>query len=248
MAIKTDATISNNVANLDELIVCINGYGATYNPTKESIKLTALQSLSAQAKQITEDYNIALANQKNATAAREVAFKPLSALATRLKNAVAATDTTEHVDNNVKSIVRKLLGQRASTKKTEEEIKTLKAAGKEVVEISSSQMGYDSRLNNFNKLIALLASISLYAPNEIELKVATLTEYYNNLKNLNSAVVVANTAIDNARIARNQLLYAANTGLYDIATSVKAYIKSVYGAKSPQFKQVSGLKFTNKSN
>lgn len=38
--------------------------------------------------------------------------------------------------------------------------------------------------------------------------------------------------------------YASDTGLVDLAGLVKKYVKSLYGADSPQFKQISGLEFT----
>jgi hypothetical protein len=41
------------------------------------------------------------------------------------------------------------------------------------------------------------------------------------------------------------LLYTTGTGLVELAGEVKKYIKSVYGATSAQYKQVSGLKFTS---
>ena len=43
-------------------------------------------------------------------------------------------------------------------------------------------------------------------------------------------------------------MYKDNVGLVDVATDVKTYIKSVYGATSPQFKSVSSLKFTKYNN
>jgi len=49
--------------------------------------------------------------------------------------------------------------------------------------------------------------------------------------------------LSNARITRNDILYKPNTGLVDIAIDTKTYIKSVFGASSPQYKQVSGLEF-----
>jgi len=104
-------------------------------------------------------------------------------------------------------------------------------------------MSYDSRLNNFDKFIKLLASVSLYAPNEDDLKVTTLTALYNDLKTKNSAVITATTPLSNARISRNDVLYKANTGLVDTAMGTKTYIKSLCGATSPQFRQVSKLEF-----
>lgn len=34
------------------------------------------------------------------------------------------------------------------------------------------------------------------------------------------------------------------TGLVDIVDDVKKYVKSLFGASTPQYKQISGLKFT----
>lgn len=234
---------AKNVSNLDDLISIITAYGATYNPTKTAIKLTALQTLSTNAKAAVNAVNAALPAYSNAVAAREVAFTPLNKLSTRVLNAIKATDTTEQVDDNARTLIRKIQGKRATPKKTEEEKAAAQAEGKEVKEISASQLSYDNRLDNFDKLIKLLSSITLYVPNEAELKVTALTTLYNDLKAKNAAVLAATTQLSIARIARNDVLYKANTGLVDIALDVKTYIKSLYGATSPQYKQVSGISF-----
>ena len=244
MASTSETGHAKNVANFDELTSFATGYGTAYNPSKASIKITALQALSASAKNAINAVNAAEPAYKNAVAAREAAFVPLSKLVTRVMNALKATDTTVEVDDSAKTLVRKIQGVRATAKKTEEEKKALAAAGKEVVEISASQMSYDSRIDNFDKLIKLLASVALYTPNEADLKATALTTLYNDLKLKNTAVINATTPLSNARIARNEILYKDNTGLYDTAIDVKTYVKSVFGASSPQYKQVSGLKFT----
>ena len=89
----------------------------------------------------------------------------------------------------------------------------------------------------------MLESISLYKPNEEDLKVTSLTALYNDLKSKNNAVVNALVPLNNARISRNEILYKENTGLVDIACDAKTYIKSIFGATSPQFKQISKLQF-----
>ena len=243
MASTSETGHAKNVTNFDELTSYATGYGTAYNPSKVSIKLPALQTLSTSAKGAISAVNAAEPAYKNAVAARESAFAPLSKLITRVMNALKATDTTVEVDASAKTLVRKIQGVRATAKKTEEEKKALAADGKEVVEISTSQMSYDSRLDNFDKLIKLLTSVALYAPNEADLKVAALTTLYNDLKAKNAAVVTATTPLSNARIARNDILYKLNTGLVDTALDVKTYIKSLYGATSPQYKQVSKLEF-----
>jgi 3-dehydroquinate synthase class II len=92
-----------------------------------------------------------------------------------------------------------------------------------------------------------VAADAHYTPNENDLQVTTLNSLLADLRARNKAVVAAITSLSNARIARDTLLYAANTGWYDTAQSVKQYLKSLVGATSPQYRQVSGIKFTSRA-
>jgi len=244
MASTSETGHQINVVNFDEMNTYVVGYGTVYNPSKASIKLAALQALALSAKTAIGAVNSALPAYSNAVSAREVGFDPLSKLTTRIVNALKATDTTTQVDESAQTLARKIQGARATAKKTEAEKTALATEGTVVTEISSSQMSYDSRLDSFDKLIKLLASVPLYAPNEADLKVTALTTYYNDLKAKNAAVVTATVPLSNARISRNDILYKTNTGVVDIAFDVKVYVKSVFGATSPQYKQISKLKFT----
>ena len=244
MASTSETGHQINVVNFDEMNTYVVGYGAVYNPSKASIKLAALQALALSAKTAIGAVNSALPAYSNAVSAREVGFDPLSKLTTRIVNALKATDTTTQVDESAQTLARKIQGARATAKKTEAEKTALATEGTVVTEISSSQMSYDSRLDSFDKLIKLLASVPLYAPNEADLKVTALTTYYNDLKAKNAALVTATVPLSNARISRNDILYKTNSGLVDIAFDVKVYVKSVFGATSPQYKQISKLKFT----
>lgn len=60
---------------------------------------------------------------------------------------------------------------------------------------------------------------------------------------MNANVVNTTTALSNARITRNDIMYKETTCLVDVALDTKSYIKSGYGASSPQDKQVSKLEF-----
>ncbi|MDD4215543.1 MAG: hypothetical protein PHR81_12105 [Bacteroidales bacterium] len=64
-----------------------------------------------------------------------------------------------------------------------------------------------------------------------------------NLKTTNTGVINVTPAYRSAIIARDTLLYQPLTGLVETAQEVKKYVKSVYGAKSPQYKEISGLEF-----
>ena len=99
---------------------------------------------------------------------------------------------------------------------------------------------------NFSALIDLVSSVPSYTPNETDLSVASLATFRDNLQTANTNVTNAEVTYSNARISRNNTLYTKDTGLVDIAMDVKNYVKSIFGATSPQYKQVSGIKFTNR--
>jgi len=104
-------------------------------------------------------------------------------------------------------------------------------------------MSFDNRIENFEKLIQFLAAQTGYAPNETDLKVTTLTTLLTDLRSKNTVAITGLAPLSNARIAHNATLYTVSTGLVDVDADVKKYVKSVYGATAPQYKQISGLKF-----
>jgi len=242
MSTPSETGHAKNVANLLQLNSIVISYGAAYNPSKPAIKIPALQLLSVDAQNALTLVNVTMSDYKNTTAAREVAFKALGPLATRGVNALKATDTTTQVDDNAKTLLHKILGQKASHK-TPKVIKELKPDENESKKISTSQMSFDNRLANLDSLISLLESIPEYIPNEEDIKPTALRAFHTSLKAKNDAAVNSSIAFSNARIARNDIFYKPLTGLVDLSVDVKNYIKSVFFAKSPQYKQVSGLIF-----
>lgn len=244
MSTTSETGHAKNAANLEELISYILTYAGAYNPSKTALQTEPLQALAGNAKTAVKAVNALYPAYSKAIADREKAFAPLSKLATRLVNAVKATDTSEKEIENIKTLVRKIQGTRATAKLTEEEKQAFAAEGKEVKEISASQTSFDNRLNNFDKLVNLLANNPLYTPNEPELQPPTLAALYNELDTTNRAAINATAPLSSARIARNEILYTPGNGLVDIASDVKSYIKSVFGAGSPQYKQISNIVFT----
>lgn len=243
MASTSEQGHNRNAANFDKLIIHCVSYGTAYNPNKAALKTAAIQAQATAARNSLNAINTLAPAHKNAIAARITAFNPLPKLITRISNALKASDTTPEVNDAAATIIRKLQGRRATPKKTDEEKKTAADAGQEIVENSTSQLSYDNRLDNFDKLIKMLASIPQYAPNEAELKITTLTSIYNDLKAKNTAVTTAEVPLNNARIVRDTLLYKENTGLVDTANNIKTYIRSVYSPSSPQVKAINKLEF-----
>ena len=244
MASTTETGNAKNVANFEDLISFCTGYGASYNPSKASINLAALNTKRSDALKSLAAVNTNLPPWTNAINAREIVFNPLSKLITRVLNAVEASDVSKQVIGDVKSIARKLQGKRASAKKTTVVNNPATPENESAKSISASQMSFDNRIENMNKLIELLTAQPAYTPNEPELQVAGLTAVFTNMKTTNTNAINTYTPLSNARIDRNKILYDAESGLVKISGDVKSYVKSVFGGTSPQYKQVSKLKFT----
>ncbi len=154
-------------------------------------------------------------------------------------NALQTTDATKEKVADAKGFNKKLQGGRAKAKETPTDPNAIAPAT-----ISTSQQSYDQQIQHFAGLVSVLQSETTYIPNENELKIPTLTAKQTDLTAKNNAVATAYASVSNSRINRNTILYKEDTGLFDIAAEVKKYIKSVYGASSPQFAQVKGIEFT----
>lgn len=251
MASTSETGHAKNVANFEDLISFCTGYGSSYNPSKSSIKVTALNTLFTNAKTALQTVKTAKTSFDNATNSREIIFEPLNKLTTRVINALDATDASEQTVKDAKTIARKIQGKRAVSinQNTTSSTEIPPAESTSTIQnISASQMSYDSRIDNFNKLITSLTSETLYAPNENDLKLTALNTLLTTFKTTNTAVVNSTTTYSNSLISRNTILYSDNTGLVDIAMEVKKYIKSVFGGTSSQYKQISKLQFKKLKN
>ena len=69
-----------------------------------------------------------------------------------------------------------------------------------------------------------------------------------HLVNLESLVDVSTNQLAHTRLTRNQSRYDDTNGLAKTAPDIKRYLKSVFGATGPQYKQISGLKLTRQKN
>lgn len=231
---------AKNIANFGTLISFVQGYGAAYAPSNAAIELTALQAKLAASEAGLNGVVAAVAPWKTKVNDRETEFEGLRKLVTRVVNSFAASGAEKNSIDDVKSIKRKIDGARAKAlPKDDPETPENEAQGNSV-----SQKSYTQTVEHFDALIELLDNNSgLYDPNENDLKLTTLTAKSTALKAANTAVMTAATPLSNARLNRDVELYNETHGLVDTALIVKKYVKSVYGADSPQYKQISGLEF-----
>lgn len=234
---------ARNVTNLELLINSFASFGDIYNPAKKSITLEALQSVMSSGKEsLSACYN-AESIYRKAVDNRELAYESIAKLISRVNNALKASDSSSKNDENIQSIIRKLRGKRAHAMLSDEELTALKNEGKEITYKSVSQMSYDSRLENFERLISYLSKIPEYNPNEEELKLDSLRALCSQLKTRNSEVLVAHIQLENARAQRNKILYQPLTGIVDLALDAKTYIKSIFGASGSEYKLIAKIYF-----
>ena len=239
MASTSEVGHAKNVANFQDLIEFVIGYGETYNPSKNSLKLPQLIALRETAQTKLNDVIAKNTIYNNKVNERMVAFGNLKSFSTRLVNALQTTDATNDTINNAKTFNRKMQGKKASTTQTPTDPNAPAPAT-----ISTSQQSYDQLIQHLTGLKSVLETEPSYTPNEIELQIATIDSKIADLSAKNTAVATAYTNISNSRISRNETLYTNENGIYETASEVKKYIKSVFGASSPQYNQVSGIKFS----
>ena len=237
MASTSETGHAKNVDNLGLLISNIASYGDRYKPTNPSILLEALKKMEADGRAAVLAVNDAMPIYSRATIERDNAFAPLGQLVTRSLNSLRASSSSEETDEAASAIVRKIRGNRTTAK-------AAATTDVKVATVSTSQQSYDSVLDNYERYVQYIAATPEYAPNEDDIKLPALKALAVELRAKNTACNNAKVAIDNARMARNRVLYTPLTGLVDVALDAKTYIKSLFGATSPEYKQVAKIDFT----
>ena len=238
MASTSETGHAKNVANFQDLIEFVIGFGPTYNPAKDTLKLPQLLALKASADAALEEVITKNTHFNNKVNDRMIAFSDVRTLATRLINALQSSEASKETIANARFFIRKMQGKRASAGQTPNQ-----PDAPVPNTISSSQQSYDQLIQHLAGLRSVLNTEPSYAPNETDLTDAAIEAKINDLQTKNTAVATAYTAVSNTRIARNQTLYADNNGLVAIAIGARNYIKSIYGANSPQYALVRNIKF-----
>jgi hypothetical protein len=225
-----------NVANFETLIAYCVGYGATYNPTLATIKVAALQDKLVLAKQKLNGVEAKKASLNSAINERIATFEGLEILCTKVFNAFAVSGATALDVKDLQTINKKIQG--GSKKKA-----TPTPENPTPVGISTSQQSYDSKLNFFTNFIQYLDDKPIYSPNETFLQVGELQILLDKMiiknKNVDDATFSYNQSLND----RNDEMYNPTTGLVQSSKDVKKYARSIFGASSPQFKQLNSIEF-----
>lgn len=235
MASTSETGHAKNVANFQDLIEFVTGYGETYNPSKNSLKIPQLIALKTNAEASLMEVVTKNTHYNNKINERANAFSGLKSYTTRLFNVLKTTDASDETIANAKTFNNKLQGRRATAPKQTDPNAPAPNT------ISTSQQSFDQLIQHLIGLAAVLAAEPSYTPNETELQVATVQAKIAELTEKNTAVSTAYASVSNARIARNEVLYNPNTGITETAKDIKNYVKAIFGASSPQYAQIKGI-------
>lgn len=239
MSSTSEVGHAKNVANLQKITQQVTTY-SLYNPPVENITVANLQALytTATAK-LAEAEDKRNAN-KNAVIIRQTAFENLKSTCTKIVNLLEILGLPQGTLDQARSMNRAIQG---SSKKTTTPPEEGKKASKTA---STSRQSFTQQAENFGILLQLLTTIPGYTPNEEDLKLNNLTNYHASLMSATQAVDQTEAELNTKLIERDKILYAEGAGLYTIAQNIKKYVKSLYGATSPEYTNVSAIEFTNR--
>lgn len=239
MASTSETGHAKNVANLQKLTEQVTVY-TLYNPPVDNLKVANLTALYTTASTKLSEVEDKRKANKNAITIRQSAFENLKSTCTKIINHLEILGLPQGTIDQAKSLNRTIQGGQKKAATTTEE-------GKEPENtVSTSRQSYTQQADNFGILLQLLGTITEYNPNEDDLKLANLSTYKDSLVSSTQSVDQSEAELNNKLIERDQILYADGTGLYSIAQNVKKYVKSLYGATSPEYTNVSSIEFTSR--
>lgn len=241
MAESTDAKFLGNFRREIDIFKA----DTNYNPSNPKLKVSALEAQYAAGLAAVNDIPPVLHPHKiNINTRQELAAAAVT-LTRRVRGILKSSGATAKEVEDGMTLIRKVLGQRASAAVEDDpntpENEALKSH-------SAAQLSYDSQTGNVRSLGEYLGSVTAYTPNENDLKPSALTALADQMQASTDAVSASFPPLANKRRTRDELLYTNEDAIYVTARAAKEYYKGLYGVNSPQFKQISGLIFDLPNN
>lgn len=239
---------AKNIEHFQQGIAFAMSWGAAYQPTNPLLDLGAMQGVLDAANNAMADVAGVRAAFVTAVNDRETTFDGIRQLMTRCVQFYESTGADQNKIDDVRTLKRKLDGSRASSKPTP----TPPTGGGETPDpptpvgtISASQQSYTQQVEHLTGIIELFSDDPTnYNPNETEMKVTTLTTRRDAMGAGNTSVINAQVPYSNKLGARDDVMYAEDTGLVDVALAFKKYVRAAFGADSTQYNQIKDLEFT----
>lgn len=237
---------TKNVEAFEKLLGICAGYGGKFNPAQEKLRMENMYQLLANGRGALDNWSTAKTEHNNAGNAREVSYKGLGKLGTRIVGELKASGVLEQTVNDAKSALRLIYGQRAMGQEQETNTAENGAAVVPARKRRAKGMDFASMAQNFQQLVSTAAAEPAYLPEAFDLKVSALNEKVTELRSNNSKLIQAWSALNEARKKRDEVLYHEMTGLVSVAKAAKQKVKAIFGATSTEYQQIAHIRFTNK--
>lgn len=229
-----ESGISENVAHGIQLLDILLTFGLSYNPSNLSLTPESLEALNVLGTEFLNNVRMLKQGNKEAIDNRKEVYRNLKKLATRILNELMASGAPEGAIKNAKHAVEKMRGHR---------IIKIKASETNEKHISACQTSFTQMVDHFSELILVVSNCVEYNPNVPELKVTTLEDKRDAMIASNKGASLSSAKWSTSLTERNEFFNALQTGYVDTYAAVKRAVKAIYGARSAQYKQISGFTF-----
>lgn len=237
---------SKNVEAFNRLIGICTGYGETYSPGSPNLRVESMLELLNQARDAMRQVSLSKTGHESATNDREVMFEEIKQITSRILAGLKSSGVLPQTIADARAMVRKIKGRVKAEKP--EAVNNAEQKTPVIRRPRVTGSDYDSVVYHFDKLIAILASESKYAPGSNALNVETLQQKASELRAANQKVVDTANALYMARSVRNALLYSSAQSIYRTAQAVKQQLKAIFGYNSDAVQAASRIVFTFKKS
>lgn len=238
----TEAGDMKVIGNFRKLIDWVSA-DPNYKPSNAALTVIALEAQYAASLAAIEAVATFFAPHKAAINLRRAAFAKLTALGRSIRNVMKASGVSQDTIATLETPLRKLVGARKS-EKVKADPNT--PGAEDDKQHSASQMSFENRIGSYNTIVAIVATVASYNPNEPNLKLVALQAFGTELEAINNAVNTAFVPLSQGRALRDQLLYDNDNSVVNIALMVKSYVIGALGRDSHLNQQIKGLKFVRK--
>ncbi len=232
-----------NVQSFEKLVGICTGYGGSYNPGQQNLRIENLMALLMQAREKLLQVSITKTNHEQAQNAREIAFMEMRSLVSRIMAELRSTGATPQTIADATLMARKIRGYTKSEKPGSAPDQG-KASNQEGATRKRNSADFGNTAAYFEKLLQTLGNEPRYQPLKPELQMETLKATLAQLRSLNAAVVAAYAAWSNARYERTSFLYLGPECLHNIAMAIKQQVQATFGYKSEAAALVRKIRFT----
>lgn len=231
-----------NIDNLQALLDHCLSANIPFNTSTPFFNLRSLNTHIAAARAVLSDIRTYCPAYEKAVMERMQLFGGLPSLVSDVIHAAALSDVGSERLKQLKSVYSNIrttkppIPVRTIYKKT-----SLLPFMNET--FNQSEESFEKRIRLFEKLLTLLGTLNNYFPASPAVQLSHLKQHRMAMAHAHQKVVDALIPLKNACTLRNRLIYEPGTGIADIGTEMKAYLRDQFGKKSAEYLPVAGLKF-----